>query len=558
MGIKYFYTWIKQHFNDCITHQLHCPIDTMAIDMNGLFHSSVEKLYKNPNKNYIIQPNNSTISKNNLSLFKEICQRIEQLKDRIQPSKKILLCVDGVAGLGKINQQRQRRYRTSILKNDDLFDTNSFTPGTKLMDYLTKYIDWYLRNTMTYNPLWHNLEIIFSNEKVQGEGEHKIIQYLKKNAKPSESICIIGSDADLILLCLLLNHSNIYICRSHRNENFEYIHISKLKQKLVEYLKWESEYQRVDDPQFHSEYSIYDFVFITFFIGNDFLPSISSINIYDGTLDIILKLYQQNAKKYGNLIYRTTTGNLHIQTQALGHFFIELGRVEKEFLENKYNSQKSFFPDPLIIKNMFIIDDKYVLNFDKYRLEYYNQKFENIPITDIVKMYVDGMIWTLLYYDKGIPDWTWFYTYSYAPLLVDFGNYILTEYKYPRFKVNDLIPPFFQLLLVIPPSSSYLLPSPLNNLLNSTSVLGKYFPNNIEIDLTGKDKEWEGIVKLPCLDYDLFKYHYNIIIQEVNSIDLKRNIQGKNFNYVYDPNKKVLFTSFYGSIPNCPIQVSIF
>ena len=41
------------------------------------------------------------------------------------------------------------------------------------MDHFSKYIDWYIRKQISENPLWKNLEIIFSNEKVAGEGEQK-------------------------------------------------------------------------------------------------------------------------------------------------------------------------------------------------------------------------------------------------------------------------------------------------------------------------------------------------------------------------------------------------
>ena len=64
---------------------------------------------------------------------------------------------------------------------------------------------------------WKNLEIIFSNEKVPGEGEHKIINYIRKNAKESESFCIHGLDADLIMLGMSLNKNDIFIFREQIN-----------------------------------------------------------------------------------------------------------------------------------------------------------------------------------------------------------------------------------------------------------------------------------------------------------------------------------------------------
>ena len=45
------------------------------------------------------------------------------------------------------------------------------------------------------------LQANFSNEKVPGEGEHKIIDYIRKN-NPYDSYCIYGADADLFMLSL--------------------------------------------------------------------------------------------------------------------------------------------------------------------------------------------------------------------------------------------------------------------------------------------------------------------------------------------------------------------
>lgn len=557
MGIKYFYTWIKQHYSECIHSKIHQrSIDVLAIDMNGLFHASVEKIYKQNNKNYIIH--HSSLPKHNLHLFKEICSRIEYIKNVIAPKKKLLLCVDGVAGLGKLNQQRQRRFRNSLTNVDITFDINNFTPGTKLMDYLTKYIDWYIRTMITFNADWQNIEIIFSNEKVQGEGEHKMIQYIKKYTLPSDSICIVGSDADLILLGLLLPHPNIFICRTHKNEYFEYINIVSLKQQILQSLTWEQKYQSSDEPIFHPKQTLYDFILLTFLFGNDFLPSIYSLNIYDGIFDEIIILYKEHCKNYGNLVYQTTTGNLYLQIESLANFFYTLNEKEHTFLERKYNSQKSFFPDPLIIKNMSLSNDKFIIDIDSYRQQYYSQKFHSSEMNPtIVKSYLDGMLWTLIYYDRGIPDWTWFYPYYYAPLLSDFSIYLKNQYKHPHFKNIETITPFLQLLLVLPPSSNHLLPDPLSQLVHPSSELGKYYPNNLEIDLTGKDKEWEGIIKLPIIQYGDFKRQYDTILSKVHSNELRRNIQGKNFSYKYDPLKTSLFTSFYGSIPNCPVIISL-
>ena len=47
------------------------------------------------------------------------------------------------------------------------------------MDYLSKYIDWYIRKRINEDDEWRKVQVVFSNEKAPGEGEHKIINYIR-------------------------------------------------------------------------------------------------------------------------------------------------------------------------------------------------------------------------------------------------------------------------------------------------------------------------------------------------------------------------------------------
>ena len=86
-----------------------------------------------------------------------------------------------------MSQQRQRRYKSAKERDSDetsgAFDPNCMTPGTMFMNYMSKYIDWYVRSMISYHPEWSHLEVVFSNEKVPGEGEHKIINYMRNYGK---------------------------------------------------------------------------------------------------------------------------------------------------------------------------------------------------------------------------------------------------------------------------------------------------------------------------------------------------------------------------------------
>jgi 5'-3' exoribonuclease 1 len=560
MGVKHFYLWYKNNFSSCVEKKPD-HIDTLAIDLNGLFHLCAQRLYKygNVSAHLLYHSKIQLLPKTNLTLFREVCEKIEYLRNSIGPKKKLVLCVDGVAGLGKMNQQRQRRFKTGATLKESLFNPNAFTPGTKIMDHLTKYVDWYIRTMLTLNPEWQELDIVFSNEKVPGEGEHKIMHYLKKYANPSETICIYGLDADLMMLGILLPFDKVMIAREPEQGFIEYVNIKTFREELLGIMKWERDYLQEDEPVFIKSSAINDFILLSFLVGNDFLPTIPTITIVDGAIDNILEIYREICKVYGHLTCEIKTNNTVVFSKlAIAKFFEAFGKREKEMLEKKYNTQQSFFPDPLVIKNMKLVDQSHVIDLEGYKKDYYDVKFnEDVSVETILEDYLNGMVWVLNYYKKGIPDWTWFYPHFYGPFLTDFHDFIVEKYTPIRFKLNEPVSPFLQLMMVLPQSSSELVPEPLCQLMDSQSVLGNYFPDCFEIDLTGKRKEWEGIVILPVMNLADFRTEYDKLEKQISFSDRKRNIFGKNFMYKYDHTKTDIFSSFYGNILECPVAVSV-
>ena len=164
MGIKHFFRWFRDNFKECITdlkygdsfsdEQINVPVDNLLLDMNGIFHSSAQRVFRygefTPLKNLLFTPKPTV--KDDTRCFNNICKRIEELVYMVKPQKRIILCIDGPAPLSKQFQQRQRRFRSALEreKNSVVFDSNCITPGTSFMDHLSKYLDWFIRQKISW------------------------------------------------------------------------------------------------------------------------------------------------------------------------------------------------------------------------------------------------------------------------------------------------------------------------------------------------------------------------------------------------------------------------
>jgi 5'-3' exonuclease len=61
--------------------------------------------------------------------------------------------------------------------------------------------------------------------------------------------------------------------------------------------------------RFEIERIIDDFVFFCFFIGNDFLPSLSALDISEGSLDSLIDLYKKHLPQMTD--YITEAGTIY-------------------------------------------------------------------------------------------------------------------------------------------------------------------------------------------------------------------------------------------------------
>jgi len=562
MGIKHFFMYLRDNFTDDLyylnrvddfTHVTDSTIDNLLLDMNGIFHTCAQKIYQYGNtqpKSFFRRPVKATLKKQQ-EFFQEVCNTIDFLLSKVKPKKRLVMCVDGTAPLGKAIQQRQRRFISAKSRDENAgtFDSTCISPGTKMMDYLTKYIDWYIRKKMSEDdPNW-NLEVVFSNEKAPGEGEHNLISWIRKYGNQKESYCFHGMDADLIMLALGTQLEKVWILRDDvMSGDFYVIDVGHLHISLSEKLKWDS-----DKYEFSSKRAIHDFILICFFVGNDFLPHVPCVEIIEGSIDLMISVYKEVCTSFGHLT--RNNGRMKFRRRAFGKFLSTISMYEKEFLLKKMEHKDRFFQDELLERN--IVDED--IDMENYRYEYYMENVSEdknfVNITSFCHEYMAGIDWVINYYIYGVPSWTWNFPYHYAPFAYDLAKHLKT-FRFPVYtpNYNGTKPtvPFIQLLSILPPKSAYLLPSPLNTLLLN-NPLNDYCPEDFKIDCSGKRQEWEGVVLLPVLDYNTVEKEYSKYVKEIDDKERRRNILGKTFVYTKNSSSK-LFHSYYGDI-QCKVSL---
>ncbi|KAL8744263.1 MAG: hypothetical protein Q9190_003467 [Brigantiaea leucoxantha] len=309
-------------------------------------------------------------------MFIRIFNYIEHLFGKIRPKQLFFMAIDGVAPRAKMNQQRARRFRTALdaevarekaikegaqMPTEDAFDRNCITPeltspGTEFMAKLTKQLKYFVSKKISEDADWQGVEIILSGHEVPGEGEHKIMEYIRlAKAQPDYDSnirhCLYGLDADLIMLGLLSHDPHFCLLREEvtfgrqnqkkskelEHQNFYLMHLCMVREYL------ELEFQELKEAEalqfsFDMERIIDDFILMAYFVGNDFLPNLPNLHINEGALALMFKIYKSVLPKAGG--YINELGVINLQRLAL--LLEELSDVEYRFFESE-NADASWF-----------------------------------------------------------------------------------------------------------------------------------------------------------------------------------------------------------------------
>uniref|UniRef100_A0A674NSH5 5'-3' exoribonuclease n=1 Tax=Takifugu rubripes TaxID=31033 RepID=A0A674NSH5_TAKRU len=621
--------------------------DNLYLDMNGIIHPCTH-------------PEDKAAPKNEDEMMVAIFEYIDRLFNIVRPRRVLYMAIDGVAPRAKMNQQRSRRFRASkegaelvedkkrireeviqrggYLPPEEIkerFDSNCITPGTEFMDNLAKCLRYYIADRLNNNPGWRNVTVFLSDASVPGEGEHKIMDFIRRqraqpNHDPNTHHCLCGADADLIMLGLATHEPNFTIIREEfkpnkprpcalcgqlghdikdcqgtarekQGEHDEFADSMPVSEQefifirlcvLREYLARELTMASLPFP-FDFERSVDDWVFMCFFVGNDFLPHLPSLEIREGAIDRLVGIYKDVVHKTGG--YLTENGYVKLERvelimQAVGVAEDNIFKKRKEddvsfkrrMREKKkrmkqrgpaYLTTGQFTPHALGGRNQ----PEAVQNARHQAYEMRKQSMErNNKVQglctssvhtesrgakrkaedsdsepepeDNVRLWEEG--WKQRYYKNkfdvdvmdedfrkkvvqsyGCASWKWYFPFHYAPFASDFKDIkgMFTDFE----KDTKPFQPLEQLMSVFPAASGNFLPETWRNLMSSPdSSIIDFYPDDFAIDLNGKKYAWQGVALLPFVDERRLRAALADVYPDLTPEEVKRNSLGSDFIFL--------------------------
>lgn len=522
MGIPSYFSYIVKNHSRLIKKLEHntIKVNNLYLDCNSIIYDAVYSID-------FLKITESDID----VIIRTVCSKIEEYITTLKPDNNIFIAFDGVAPVAKLEQQRERRYKSlyqnkiskSIFKDTktDPWNTTAITPGTSFMNKLNERIRQTFNNPQKYNVK----NMILSPSDKYGEGEHKLFDFIRKfpDQHVNYNTIIYGLDADLIMLSI--NHlpitEKIYLFREtphfiksisqdlDPNESY-IIDIPELAKIIT--LDMNNGEELTTDQQ---KNRIYDYIFMCFFLGNDFNKHFPAINIRTGGIDKMMNAYKATIGLTNENLYdgkKIVWKNVRTLVQFLANLEEDFFKQEAKLRDRR---EKRALPDVTPDEKYAKFDsiptyeravEKFINPYkENWQSRYYKRLFhidaDEHRKKQICINYLEGLEWTMKYYTTGCPDWRWCYHYNYPPLLSDLIHHIpyfdteLIENKQPQ-PVTELV----QLCYVLPKQSLQLLPPKLyKNLIEKRNELYK---TDCEFMWAYCRYFWESHVLLPHIEID--------------------------------------------------------
>lgn len=523
MGIPYYFSYLIKNHSTIISKLNDLQnIDNLFIDSNSLIYDSLNfNEFSNSDQfeNYII---------------KNVIFKLEEIINIINPCENVYIAFDGVPPFAKINQQKNRRYKSAyqnkIFNKNILWDSCAITPGTLFMNNLNNAVASYFKKKF-FNLQNKQINIILSLSNEHGEGEHKLFNYIRASSSISQkSNVIYGMDADLFMLSL--NHlkytQNVFLYREtplfinqldkSLNPNEKYIiNINYLGNIIVKELVNEVTSGLTSEVA-HNK--IEDYIFICFLLGNDFLPHFPALNIRLNGFTILLELYKKLFKSNEFL-----TTNNSINWNNFKKYVKNIAEHEETFIKEIYiireKQSKKFYPEnnseeieykfscmPSFDRNIEIFINPFE---EEWQHRYYyslcgmdsrkNDYSHNLE--SLCKNYLETLQWVYHYYSSSCKNWSLYFKYNYPPLLSDLYAYIpYFNSEFEMLENYNILNEKLLLCYVLPKNSLNLLPINIHNYL--LKEYKEHYATNYEIVYAFCKYFYEGHIHFPKIKIEEF------------------------------------------------------
>jgi len=525
--------------------------DVTLLDTNPLIHKACQQVFNYGAQKRMLNPyRRLSYDEKVAKVYYLYFQWLKEVVEIAFPKETLYIAIDGVAPLAKQIQQRQRRFRATAMREEEAeFDPNQITSGSLLIHNLMKYIHYHSRIEM-FKGSWQDIDVVISSHTAPGEGEHKIMDYIR-TLPQEKSVCMYGPDGDLIMLGLGC-FRDFYLLKEnmYKLEEYYILNMHSIRTDLVKDMGLDTFYSNDNIKR-----GCYDFIYLGFLLGNDFLPKLQMFYLLEDGLELFMKLYKQFMAPSRRFIVNE---DCSLNMENLKYFLELIQRDEIKYIEEQDKivvSDEKFLNRTLndcITTSKTYSGVKRTLNFTKYRENYYNKKLGITDPEDVKKLvfeFLDGMKWILDYYIKGCPTMEWNYCYHYPPFMIDIITYV-GEWKEPRFEKVTPRLPFEQLANVLPPSSFSIILAPYKALLR-VEALQEHFSTDIDIDFEGKTQDYQGVVLTPFGGQDtLKKYFKKIKLKGTYS----RNTPSKDKLLQKSSSYMCNYKSDFGLIKECNIK----
>ncbi|XP_048190903.1 5'-3' exoribonuclease 1 isoform X3 [Perognathus longimembris pacificus] len=613
MGVPKFYRWISERY-PCLSevvkeHQIP-EFDNLYLDMNGIIHQC-----SHPNDDDV----HFRISDD--KIFTDIFHYLEVLFRIIKPRKVFFMAVDGVAPRAKMNQQRGRRFRSAKEAEDKIkkalekgetlptearFDSNCITPGTEFMARLHEHLKYFVNMKISTDKSWQGVTIYFSGHETPGEGEHKIMEFIRsEKAKPDHDPntrhCLYGLDADLIMLGLTSHEAHFSLLREEvrfggkktqrvcapEETTFHLLHLSLMR----EYIDYEfSVLKEKITFKYDIERVIDDWILMGFLVGNDFIPHLPHLHINHDALPLLYGTYITILPELGGYINE----NGHLNLPRFEKYLVKLSDFDREHFSevfvdlkwfeskvgNKYlneaagiaaeeaknykekkksKGQENSLCWAALDKNESQVvaskdnledetedDDLFETEFRQYKRTYYMTKMGVDVVSD------DFLAAQAACYVQAI-QWILHYYYHGVQSWSWYYPYHYAPFLSDirnisalkiHFELGKPFKPFEQLLAVLPAASKSLLPTCYQHLMtNEDSPIIEYYPPDFKTDLNGKQQEWEAVVLIPFIDEKRLLEAMETCNHSLKKEERKRNQHSECLMCWYDKDTEFTYSS---------------